>query len=96
MSIRKECLDKATKIVTKDRNEQYGSPEDNFNKIAELWTDYLDYGLTATDVAIMMIILKIARINTGEHKDDNYIDIAGYAACGMEISRKEYEKWAEE
>lgn len=37
--------------------------------------------LEAEDVAIMMILLKIARIQTGTFKPDNYIDIAGYAAC---------------
>lgn len=38
--------------------------------------------LTPQDVACMMILLKVARIKSGHHKDDNWIDIAGYAACG--------------
>ena len=42
--------------------------------------------LEAEDVAIMMILLKIARIQTGTFKPDNYIDIAGYAACAAEVA----------
>ena len=42
--------------------------------------------MEAEDVAIMMILLKIARIQTGTFKPDNYIDIAGYAACAAEVA----------
>lgn len=41
------------------------------------------------DVAAMMMLLKIARIATGEPKEDNWIDAAGYAACGGEIQCRE-------
>lgn len=37
------------------------------------------------DVAAMMSLLKIARVATGHGKADNWIDLAGYAACGGEI-----------
>ena len=36
--------------------------------------------------AMMMALLKVARIKTGKHKDDNFIDLAGYAACACEVS----------
>lgn len=35
--------------------------------------------------AVMMALLKIARIKTGKHKDDNFVDLAGYAACACEM-----------
>jgi hypothetical protein len=38
---RKQCLDEAIKIVTKDRQNDYGTPEKNFGTIAEYWTAYL-------------------------------------------------------
>ena len=31
-------------------------------------------------------LLKIARISTGTFKEDSFIDLAGYAACGYEIA----------
>lgn len=87
MMNREECLKQAKKCVCTDKNETYGKPEDNFDFIAKLWGDYLgsDYLIDAKDVAVMMMLLKVARIATGKHNPDNYIDIAGYAACGCEI-----------
>lgn len=92
---RKEILDAALKCVNGDRDQQYGSPEDSFKQIAEYWTTYLqsvgtiknreDYYIRPKDVAAMLALLKIARIAGGEPKDDNWIDLAGYAACGGEI-----------
>lgn len=83
---RAEILDRAKKCVCEDRESQYGSPEDSFELIAELWTVYLDYGLSPADVAIMMSLLKIARIATGRFKADSYIDACGYIACAGEIA----------
>lgn len=90
---RRECLEEATKIVTTDREEQYGSPEDNFALIASLWTLYFSYELciSTEDVVNMMILLKVARNATGTGKVDNYVDIAGYAACGAELMEKKGE-----
>lgn len=85
-------LQTASDIVTKDREQAYGSPEDNFGIIADFWNTYLDSKgspqIDAHDVAVMMCLLKIARMTTGQHKPDNYIDLAGYAACGGEIATK--------
>lgn len=82
---RKACLESAMEIVCNDREDTYGSPEDNFSLIAELWSNYTGAELSGKDVAMMMALLKIARIKTGKYKADNYIDLAGYAACACEI-----------
>ncbi len=82
---REEILETAIKIVTTDRDKQYGDPEDNFSTIANMWSAYLRKNIDAIDVAAMMILLKVARVGSGQAKDDNWIDIAGYAACGGEI-----------
>lgn len=82
--MRKELLDAALRCVCGDR-ESYGTPEDNFGRIARLWEDYLQHPILPHDVAAMMALLKIARIATGLPKADNWIDLAGYAACGAEL-----------
>ena len=41
--------------------------------------------VNAVDVAAMLALLKIARIASGHAKEDNWVDLAGYAACGGEI-----------
>lgn len=89
MSTRKEILDAAKRCVCGDREQDYGSPENNFQTIADLWNAYLKGGkktaIDAVDVAAMLALLKIARIGSGHAKQDNWVDLAGYAACGGEI-----------
>ena len=83
---RSEILDKAKACVCGDREQDYGSPESNFGKIADLWNAYVGEPMFhTTDVAAMLALLKIARISSGHAKDDNWIDLAGYAACGGEL-----------
>ena len=93
---REELLNKAKEMVCGHREKEYGTPEDNFNRIAAFWTDYKGVDFTANDVAMMMSLLKIARIQSGNATEDSFVDLAGYAACGAEIMfhadslRKEY------
>lgn len=99
---RKEILDTACTCVNGNREQDCGSPEDNFGVIAQMWTAYLNRRIDAMvempipveewpqlveskDVAAMLVLLKVARISSGHAKDDNWVDIAGYAACGGEI-----------
>ena len=83
---RKELLEEAAKITNGERQEHYGTPEDNFARIADLWNAYLGKPYLATqDVAAMMILLKTARIAADPKHLDSWIDIAGYASCGGEI-----------
>lgn len=88
MNRREECLRKANGIVNGQREQSYGTPEDNFKVIAEMWSAYLEADVSAVDVAMMMALLKIARISTGVFKEDSFIDLAGYAACGYEIAEE--------
>ena len=85
---RLETLKAAAECVCGRREEDYGSPEDNFAVIAGLWTAYTGTDVTPKDVAMMMALLKIARAKAGS-KPDTYVDLAGYAACGAEISGRE-------
>lgn len=90
---RVDILHAAEKCVCGQREQDYGTPEDNFETIAELWETYLRHAcvdeaggvyIDANDVAMMMALLKIARIAAGGGKADSWIDLAGYAACGAE------------
>lgn len=89
---RVDILHAAEKCVCGQREQDYSTPEDNFKAIAELWEAYLNKACTrgvnvrveAKDIAVMMALLKIARIAAGGGKADSWIDLAGYAACGAE------------
>ena len=85
----REYLDTAAKIVTGQRQHDYGDKYQNHENIAKLWSGYLYYKISAHDVAICMLLVKVARL---KHRptQDCYIDMAGYAAIAGEINdRKE-------
>ena len=92
---RAAVLEKARACVCGEREQDYGSPEDSFGCIAELWEAYLRAAciapdavirVTPTDVAMMMALLKIARVGTSflGGTADSLVDPAAYAACGAE------------
>ena len=87
---RSRLLQEAMQITAVDRNKEYGNPEDNFQNIANYWNVYLTtipkqgniLPLTSQDVAHLMILMKLARLNTNPSHRDSLVDLAGYAACG--------------
>lgn len=81
-----DILDTAKTIINGERQGTNGNAEDNFASIAAFWSTYLNSPINSTDVANMMILMKVARNSSGVYKDDNYIDICGYAALGGEIA----------
>lgn len=87
---RKTILDAAEKCVCHDRQDTHGRPEDSFGDIADLWTAYKGVEFDPVDVAQMMVLLKIARAKGNPKHQDNWIDIAGYAACAGEIAADVY------
>lgn len=91
---REDILNGAKDCVCRSREADYSSPENNFATIADMWTSYIraafPHGvdkLEAKDVAAMMVLFKMARVATGVGKVDNWVDAAGYAACGGETER---------
>ena len=79
-----DILDKARRIC-EARGEHYGDPYVDFMKIAHLWDLVFDTDLPISpqQVALAMILLKIARItqNPGHYHKDSILDVIGYAFC---------------
>ena len=71
----------AHKVINGERQDAYGNPEDCFAQIAALWNWYLSAKgkklVDAADVAMMMVLLKVAR-EASNHKRDNVVDACGY------------------
>jgi hypothetical protein len=82
---RAEVLDTAKNYVTKDRASDHGDMEDNFTTIADYWSTHLGVEVCAIDVAVMMTLLKLARIKSNPRHQDNWVDGCGYLACGGEL-----------
>lgn len=86
---RAETLDAAKACVCQNREMEHGSPERNFNLIADMWSVYVGVEISPVDVACMMTQLKMARIKTGMFKEDSFVDACGYMACAAELAKGE-------
>lgn len=73
-------LDEAQKLTTQDRQNVYGHPADDFQKIATMSKPITDSTIDPRlKHALYMMQVKIARLlNTPTHQD-SVVDIAGYA-----------------
>jgi hypothetical protein len=82
-----DILKSAEECITVDRQATHGDAEDNFSRIAGLWTAYFDnaYYFDAKDVAAMMVLFKMARYKANPSHPDNMIDACGYAAFAGEM-----------
>lgn len=104
MNKRSEILRMAESLVNGDRNRQYGDPQSDFLRTADLWETYLNgthekhmaAGLPEDvimiephDVAVLMILLKVSRIAWSPEKEDSWTDLAGYAACGWDCASED-------
>ena len=89
---RNDILETAKLIVNGEREGQYGAPEDSFNNIARLWSVYLHCNLGPSDVANLMVLMKVARNMNGVYKADNWVDMVGYSALGGELQNLEEQK----
>lgn len=78
-------LSHATDLVGGDRAKTHGDKTVNHQNIANLWTAYIGVPITADQVAIMMVLLKIARTKHGGLNRDDFVDMAGYAGVAGEI-----------
>lgn len=88
----REIAEEALETINGDRQDQYGEPENNFRAIARLWTAYItnkwlslaetEFRLTDANVADMMVLFKMARLQTGTQKRDSSVDLLGYALLG--------------
>lgn len=99
INARSELLRGAELAVNGDRNNQYGDPNADFQRTADMWTAYLagvierNEGVakfSTYDVAAMMGLLKISRIAWSPDKQDSWMDLAGYSACGWDCADTAY------
>jgi len=80
-------LHRAQALIQGQRQEDYGDKLQNFSQIAMLWQGYLapklqhHAAITPEDVALCMILVKMARLAKSPDHKDSVLDIAGYAGC---------------
>src|SRR5689334_3955026 len=70
------------------RREDYGDALDSFEDIAKLWSVVLKVEVTAEQVALCQVLLKMGRLTNTPTHVDSWVDIIGYAALGGDISQR--------
>jgi hypothetical protein len=86
-----DILEEAAATI-RERRPLYGSPIGNHDTIAGLWTVYLracgllreGLWITASMVAVMMILVKVARMAISPLCKDHYLDTSAYSGIAYE------------
>jgi len=84
-----EVLEEAIALIHGQRADDYGDAQISFQRMADLVNPIIKKAggnLTATDMSLVMIQVKIARLQESPDHEDSWIDIAGYAALGAQIA----------
>ena len=93
----KEVLDRTAQIVLVDRQKEYNqtSKTEMHSRIAEAWSATLGRMVTAHEVALCMVQLKVIRAACQPGHEDSYVDACGYMAIAAEIMHEEEETTSE-
>ena len=82
-----ETMLRSAADTVEQRREEYGHSTENFEVIGQRWTLVLGTPVTAAQVAVCLIDLKLARLRKDPAHKDSILDIAGYAACLWEVTQ---------
>lgn len=95
-TVEAKLLADAARTVNGERQDKYGNAEDSFQVIADFWNTYLcaKYPqavsiISPFDVAMMMDLMKTARLTQTPNHRDSLVDKAGYVALGYRTLRTE-------
>lgn len=72
-------LEEAAAIVGGARKDVYGPPAQEFPRMAKMWSLVLNTEVTAQQVCLCMIAMKLMRSAVSPGHRDSLVDIAGYA-----------------
>jgi hypothetical protein len=76
-----ETMAEANRLVNGSRQSDYGTPRQNYEGIAKVWSGLLapilKRDITPGEAALMMVGLKLQR-QAMKHKQDNLVDAHGY------------------
>lgn len=86
MSARSEVLTTADGLINGDRAAAYGDPGESSERLGKLWGALLGVEVTPAEVAMCLAALKLSRLAQSPDHFDSWVDLAGYAALGAEVS----------
>lgn len=88
---RKELLERAGELISKERAKIYGDAQLNHERIAKFWSIILERKITVEEVYHCMIAVKMSRLIQTPNHLDSLVDIMGYAALWGED-----DEWSED
>jgi len=77
MTKTEQLFDEAVKLIHA-RGMHYGHPAIQMDRIAKLWSAYLNFPVTSNQVPMLMALLKISRSVESPELQDNYTDALAY------------------
>lgn len=82
-------LEKANEIINGDRQKDYGSATETHERVAAIWSQILGKQVSAEQVVLCMVGLKMARLCKNIDHEDSWMDIAGYVGVWDKMQRGE-------
>lgn len=86
MSSPSEMFLKHVANVIAERSAQYGDASTSMSAIATRWSVTLSREITAAQVVLCLLDLKLARLAHDPAHEDSAIDVCGYAALLREVT----------
>lgn len=88
-----EVLLSATDVIG-HRGAIYGSPRTNHQRIAARLSQLLEMPITDWQACLMMVEVKLSRIQETSNHEDSFIDACAYLALACELRTEEDELYA--
>lgn len=88
--VEESVCQEADRLVSVDRQADYGHPYWDFQKTAAMWSTIFGVAIEPEQVGLAMICVKISR-ELNKHKHDNLVDICGYAKTIELVNEKRQE-----
>jgi Domain of unknown function (DUF6378) len=79
-------LKRAGKVIA-ERQQSYGDPASSMARVAARWSTTLGVPITAEQVVLCLIDLKLTRLCHDPRHYDSAVDLAGYSALLQEVGR---------
>ena len=83
----RNILQEAYEITGGDRQNDYGTPEENWGRISRIASAMCEMDLSPEVCTKVLIATKLARMITSPKKRDNYVDLAGYTHVLWEVMK---------
>ena len=74
------------KATISQRGQEYGDALPSFVRAANIASAILDRKLTAFDIAVVMMAVKMSRLSHQRGHEDSWVDLAAYVAFAAQFS----------